>query len=1120
MHSSLLRLASAFLMLNAIATAQDVAKTSTTVEYSDEGVVFERYEQCYRMHADGTGERANHVLLKIQSESAARQFSVLSFGYASADETPHIDLVRVHKADGTAVDTPASDAIEMPAEVTRAAPLYSDLKEKHVPVRSLSPGDTLEYDVHTTVDKAEAPGQFWGVHHFTAPGTTVVRAEVLTLEVPKDKYVQVWSPNHKPEVTEHDGLRRYVWNVAQLVPAPKKAGPSQADEKEKKDKKPKDPDEDADGHALPSVAWTTFHTWAEVGDWYRSLAMTRAMPNDSLRARAGELTKDARTPEDQARAIYEFVTTHIRYVGIDFGVGRYQPHAAAEVLANQYGDCKDKDTLLEALLRAKGFKTAPALIGAGITPTSDVPSPATFNHVITTVNLPDGQIWLDSTPEVAPYRYLSANLRDEQALVVPVEGTAALQKTPAEPPYPLQTKFESTGTLDAEGKFIGKMTATYRTDDEVYVRSMARSLAPGEWDKASQYLSSVTGFGGTTSGTRFVYANDLSKPIEISYDYAKHPYGDWDNRRIVPPFPLLELGLLEDDKTEPDSDIEFGAPRTVVAMAHIRLPDGFHTDVPDPVHVKTDFITFDKTYSFDGKELTIERTVVYLKKKLPKSDWKRYQTFTKDIGLASEPWIQLIPPARAAIGSVSGTTIPVPITKAPLKNAKPSANSGPIVVQLPSSDSRPPARDTENQTDNATVDDLIRSAAQHIMSRDFEGAKALLDKVKQKNPQQVNLSSMYGTIALMEGKTAEAILAMQSEVAAHPDNDRAVMMLAETQKRNGDSLGAGKSLQSYLDRHPENVTAAMYLASLQTNAEDKEGALRTLQKAAEQNPENRSLKIEISRSLVKLDRRDEASAAVRSAIDGCDDPATLNNAADTMAEIGLNFSLAEETSLKSIQALEEKSATITTAEVNSSAFTDSNLLISAWDTLGWVLFHEDKLDAARPFLEASWRNNLHRETGDRLGQLLEAMGQKDEALSIYLLASASSEHGSDVKQADKHIADSVARLKKAGAKVATRNAQDELQNSRTYKLTGYAGVSGWGTFRLQVTTAGVIGARQMTGEPKLAPLARDVGAMKFPELLPPDSKAHLLLSAVVSCSSYRSCEVVLVPDSDLRTEQY
>ena len=58
------------------------------------------------------------------------------------------------------MDTPASDAIEMPAAVTREAPLYSDLKEKHLPVRSLSAGDTLEYEVQISVDMAEAPGQF------------------------------------------------------------------------------------------------------------------------------------------------------------------------------------------------------------------------------------------------------------------------------------------------------------------------------------------------------------------------------------------------------------------------------------------------------------------------------------------------------------------------------------------------------------------------------------------------------------------------------------------------------------------------------------------------------------------------------------------------------------------------------------------------------------------------------------------------------------------------------------------------------------------------------------------------------------------------------------------------
>src|SRR3989442_5676625 len=39
-----------------------------------------------------------------------------------------------------------------------------------------------------------------------------------------------------------------------------------------------------------------------------------------------------------------------RYVSISFGIGRYEPHAATEVLKNVYGDCKDKHTLLTSLL--------------------------------------------------------------------------------------------------------------------------------------------------------------------------------------------------------------------------------------------------------------------------------------------------------------------------------------------------------------------------------------------------------------------------------------------------------------------------------------------------------------------------------------------------------------------------------------------------------------------------------------------------------------------------------------------------------------------------------------------------------------------------------------------------
>lgn len=61
----------------------------------------------------------------------------------------------------------------------------------------------------------------------------------------------------------------------------------------------------------------------------------------------------------------------------------------------------------------------------------------------------------------------------------------------------------------------------------------------------------------------------------------------------------------------------------------------------------------------------------------------------------------------------------------------------------------------------------------------------------------------------------------------------------------------------------------------------------------------------------------------------------------------------------------------------------------------------------------------------------------------------------------------------------------------------------------------------MSGQPAIAGLKPSIAVMKFPELLPPASKAHLLRSAVVSCSqaSDKTCELVFVPDGGLQTEQ-
>ena len=88
----------------------------------------------------------------------------------------------------------------------------------------------------------------------------------------------------------------------------------------------------------------------EVGRWYATLEKDRRTPSREVRTKANELTKDFTADLDKTQALYDFVAKNFRYVSLSLGLGRYQPHSASDVLHNQYGDCKDKHTLLASML--------------------------------------------------------------------------------------------------------------------------------------------------------------------------------------------------------------------------------------------------------------------------------------------------------------------------------------------------------------------------------------------------------------------------------------------------------------------------------------------------------------------------------------------------------------------------------------------------------------------------------------------------------------------------------------------------------------------------------------------------------------------------------------------------
>jgi transglutaminase-like putative cysteine protease len=168
----------------------------------------------------------------------------------------------------------------------------------------------------------------------------------------------------------------------------------------------------------PDVELSTFHSWDEVAKWYDQLQQERVAPTAEIRQKAAEITRTAANEDAKIRAIYRYVSTEYRYIGVALGMGRYQPHFASEVLNNGYGDCKDKHTLLAALLNAAGVPAYPALINTSRALNEEVPSPAQFDHVITVVPREKENLWLDTTLEVGPLGYLAPTLRNKPALVV------------------------------------------------------------------------------------------------------------------------------------------------------------------------------------------------------------------------------------------------------------------------------------------------------------------------------------------------------------------------------------------------------------------------------------------------------------------------------------------------------------------------------------------------------------------------------------------------------------------------------------------------------------------------------------------------------------------------------
>src|SRR5580692_5062065 len=96
-------------------TATPAGSPAKTEESSlaAEPYVIESIQSKVRFEPDGKGERDLQLRIRVQSESAIREFGVLVYAYSASFENLDVLYARVRKPDGSIVETPASDIQEL-----------------------------------------------------------------------------------------------------------------------------------------------------------------------------------------------------------------------------------------------------------------------------------------------------------------------------------------------------------------------------------------------------------------------------------------------------------------------------------------------------------------------------------------------------------------------------------------------------------------------------------------------------------------------------------------------------------------------------------------------------------------------------------------------------------------------------------------------------------------------------------------------------------------------------------------------------------------------------------------------------------------------------------------------
>lgn len=557
-----------------------------------------------------------HRKLRILTERGADRYLEVEIRYNRHWEKLEVEEIKTVLPDGTEL-VPMEDAIhDLPLVRQR---VYSDARKRVYNMPGVSIGSMIEY-TYTIRETFPMPGEFqdWSIFQDWMP----IREVAYTLTVPEDSMMyldwDVLMTNGIEELpltftTEGD---KYIWRGEKIPGIRPEPGMPEFES------------------IAPAILISSLDSWDQIGDWWMKLLEQAIVPTPQIEEKVAELVEGLETKEERIAAIYHWVIQNTKYVGLEFGIGGFQPYPAATTFENGYGDCKDGAALLVTLLRLVGEKAYPVLINATGDVRPDLPI-LWFDHAIVAVPLDEkvhGSKWLflDTTAWTNSYGDVPISDQAKWALIAGV-GDGTQHELVQSPLYPAEWNYwRISQELHLSSK--GEVTAMVHWETSGFYNMLWRWLFKSLSDGQKRYFfESYAGLlvpGAQVEWYKFSNLNDYEEPVQISMLIAGDGAQFYKEKELMSLKIPMTIGPQRGLVKEGWRYYPFlvGLPSKVEQSTVVSIPAGWEIDsMPEGFIIASYWGGILVDYTTDGRTLLVNKiTEAVNYKELPRRMYNGY----------------------------------------------------------------------------------------------------------------------------------------------------------------------------------------------------------------------------------------------------------------------------------------------------------------------------------------------------------------------------------------------------------------------------------------------------------------------------------------------------------------